>query len=662
MITFPIIDGYPPKGWNQLKESIEHIAGEPFGVLTQPWTGIFVVDVDMKDGKDGLANLARLGSLPDTFTVKTKSGGYHFYFKRPDDRPIPTSAGKIAQGVDIRGDKNGYVVGPGSPGYEVIQDIELAHPPEWLLAEIAKEPVREAEPANVVPISSEHPEYKRRVELAKEYLALIPPCIQGESGSQQMMSVANHLMVRLELPLMTAEGLVHTFYNERCEPPWSGKEVRHKLTEAAKNELGLPSGVAPEGWSLRKEPPRIEGRPERRRRRTRPYSFQVGEPATGKARKATLAEVVADLCQLEDWAGVWQFDEFTGKVFAIDAPAGLDAETTGLSDGDITTMQCFFEVRLDKLVSTEQMYKAVLKAAQTIRFHQVRDYLTNLQPVEPEYIQDWARQVFGRLEDIEVQFVKNMLVSAIARVFQPGCLVKSMLVLTGPQNARKSSFCRHLFGKWFKEDLSDIQTKDAKGDLIGQWGIELAEMHTIRKAEINQMKSFVSTCTDRLRLPYDKVQSEHPRQCIFVSTTNEEQFLRDSTGSTRFEPIRITEQISLDWNRDEIWSAAYQAYLRGDKWWQDDDLSIEKAKRVKAEYEEIDPLTDKVLRYIATKDRVNITQICESIFQNVSDLHSGNANRVGAILRRLGLGRIQGTDGKRHWIVPDRYKTKLKAT
>ena len=52
----------------------------PFG-LDCGKSGLVVLDIDVKNGKDGRLSLAELPGLPATYTVKTKSGGYHYYFK-----------------------------------------------------------------------------------------------------------------------------------------------------------------------------------------------------------------------------------------------------------------------------------------------------------------------------------------------------------------------------------------------------------------------------------------------------------------------------------------------------------------------------------------------------------------------------------------------------
>jgi putative DNA primase/helicase len=107
------------------------------GILTGEASGVFVLDIDPKDsGFESMkAFVAEHGPMPQTFIVKTGSGGFHYYFQMPDFDGR-NSASKIAPGIDIRAN-GGMVVGPGSVSYAgpyTIQfDAPVAPAPAWLL-------------------------------------------------------------------------------------------------------------------------------------------------------------------------------------------------------------------------------------------------------------------------------------------------------------------------------------------------------------------------------------------------------------------------------------------------------------------------------------------------------------------------------------------------
>ena len=123
-------------------------------IATGRKSGIFVLDVDVKNFKTGAESLDALekqfGALPESVESLTWSGGRQIYFKYPKDREIYNSQSKIGKDLDIRGE-GGYVVAPGSIvnggryEWEVTHhpdDVPVADAPGWLIekaVEIKKE-------------------------------------------------------------------------------------------------------------------------------------------------------------------------------------------------------------------------------------------------------------------------------------------------------------------------------------------------------------------------------------------------------------------------------------------------------------------------------------------------------------------------------------------
>lgn len=107
------------------------------GILTGKISGIFVLDIDPRNGGDAsLAELiARYGQLPETYTARTGSGGRHFFFLMPDFA-ISNKNSKIGSGIDIKADRGQVVAAPSISAaghYDVIRDMPVAQAPAWLL-------------------------------------------------------------------------------------------------------------------------------------------------------------------------------------------------------------------------------------------------------------------------------------------------------------------------------------------------------------------------------------------------------------------------------------------------------------------------------------------------------------------------------------------------
>ena len=112
------------------------------GVATGRGSGIIVIDVDLKNGKDGrkaLRELSReLGFLPETKTAETPSVGKHLYFRYVEG--IGSSNGVIGPGIDIKSD-GGYVVAPPSHGlYEWIDPRKAVELPASWVEHLRKPP------------------------------------------------------------------------------------------------------------------------------------------------------------------------------------------------------------------------------------------------------------------------------------------------------------------------------------------------------------------------------------------------------------------------------------------------------------------------------------------------------------------------------------------
>ena len=122
-----------------------------YGILTGKINNIIVVDIDIKD--DGLSKwneLINKNSEPDTFTIRTGSGGLHYYFTYNENisNAIKINIDDKCYGIDIFTD-NKFIVGPGSTHpitnakYKIINNSKITDISEWLLKIISKQPKKQ---------------------------------------------------------------------------------------------------------------------------------------------------------------------------------------------------------------------------------------------------------------------------------------------------------------------------------------------------------------------------------------------------------------------------------------------------------------------------------------------------------------------------------------
>lgn len=114
------------------------------GIATGSDSGIWVLDIDPDSG--GMESMAALvaehGPMPTTMVARTGSGGYHYFFALPDFEVRNDQSGRVAQGIDVRGE-GGQVVAPpsrsGKGDYTLVVDAPVAAAPAWLLEKVRKE-------------------------------------------------------------------------------------------------------------------------------------------------------------------------------------------------------------------------------------------------------------------------------------------------------------------------------------------------------------------------------------------------------------------------------------------------------------------------------------------------------------------------------------------
>lgn len=187
---------------------------------------------------------------------------------------------------------------------------------------------------------------------------------------------------------------------------------------------------------------------------------------------------------------------------------------------------------------------AVTKITDDRSYHPIREYLDALPEWDNiERVDTLLIDYLGAPDNEYVRAVtRKMLCAAVKRVQQPGCKFDTMLVLNGPQGVGKSTLIAKLAGEWFSDSLhlSDTKDKTAAEKLQGYWILEIGELAGLRKAEVETLRSFLSRQNDVYRAAFGRRATQHPRQCIFIGTTNAETgYLRDTTGNRRFWPVQV---------------------------------------------------------------------------------------------------------------------------
>lgn len=224
---------------------------------------------------------------------------------------------------------------------------------------------------------------------------------------------------------------------------------------------------------------------------------------------------------------------------------------------------------------------------------------------------------------------RAFMIGAVARALDPGVKMDSTLVIEGRQGTGKSTLCRVLAVRpeFASDAFPNLRTeKYPEMRLRGCWIMEVPELSGVSKADIQQVKEFLSRHEDRARDPYSPVVESRPRRCVFVATTNQSEYLRDPTGARRFWPVQ-TGRIAIGKLRNmvtQLWAEAIVAYRAGEDWHLSAEMSA--AQREAAEERQVhDPLEELIGAYIR-ENRITAISPAEIVW----DLMAGRSREAAA--------------------------------
>lgn len=307
-------------------------------------------------------------------------------------------------------------------------------------------------------------------------------------------------------------------------------------------------------------------------------------------------------------------------------------------DADDAQLMSYINMRYGHF-SANMCNIALTKIADDRSFHPVREYIQALPAWDGvARVETLLIDYLGAEDNEFVRAVtRKTLCAAICRALHPGCKFDYVLVLVGPQGVGKSTLIARLGGEWFSDSLTfnDLRDKTAAEKLQGTWICELGELAGMKKAEVETIRSFISRQDDQYRAAFAKRPTSHPRNCIFIGTTNAETgFLRDTTGNRRFWPVATPGnggKRSGDLSDDEIqqiWAEALKYVNHGEKLYLDKDLEskAEEAQRGAMEYDDREGM---VLRYLETPlpDDWNKKDIVQRLRYLQSPIHRDGKNK-----------------------------------
>ena len=307
-------------------------------------------------------------------------------------------------------------------------------------------------------------------------------------------------------------------------------------------------------------------------------------------------------------------------------------------DADDVLLQLYMQrhVGLTK-IGVQTCHDAALVAAFHATRNECKDWLAGLRWDGVNRLAHLMSEGFGAAEDAYTEAVgRCWVISMVARVMRPGCKVDTVPVLEGSQGAGKSSGLSILGGKWFVECHESVMSKDFYGVLQGHMLVEIAEMHSFTRAEVERIKGIISNQMDRYRKAYGRNTEDHPRQTVLVCTTNRDDWQKDDTGARRFWPVRCGK-VDLDWlrhNREQVFAEAVQLYREGCSWW---DVPAEQQAQEVDERRDVDAWESVIDAWLAGVDRPTTSEILSDCLKiELGRQDQMVQKRVARVMRVLG--------------------------
>ncbi len=524
---------------------------------------LVVVDVDVKNDKRGDSEILRLElegkDFPETYTQFTPTGGRHLVYRVSS--ALKQGANVLGPGLDIRS-RGGFIVGAGS----VIKGVPymgsrstVANAPEWLVQSCAS--VRPTAHTDVAP---DNVPAERARARAIEYLKSAPLAVEGNGGDATTFAVCAGVR---DFGVVENEALdlLLTHWNDRCSPPWNDDDLLLKVRNAYKYAQNEPGVRSPE--SVFSKHPYYKPAPDPTEAGLAPAGGPEDGalpdlPAVTRRRNSriegTLPNVVAVL-QRPDVCGVrLALDTFKDEIMV--ARAGTE-DWVPLTDGVQAELRHRIEDRIGfDQVRTTNMREGLLIVAERLRFDSGQVWLDSVAWDGKPRVETFVPTYFGAADTEYTRAVGLYLWSALAgRIIEPGVKADMAPVLVSPQGWRKSAGIAAMVPseEFFRELSLDAKDDNLARQIRGKVVCELAELNGMNRADVEWLKTWMTRRWEEWIRKYEERAHRYPRRCIFIGTSNRDDFLIDDTGNRRWLPFKLERMVDVDAiarDREQLWA------------------------------------------------------------------------------------------------------------
>ena len=306
-----------------------------------------------------------------------------------------------------------------------------------------------------------------------------------------------------------------------------------------------------------------------------PLAFQHSKNPVGIPASLENATVAIKMLGLD-----CRYDLFHDRIIVRECKTGVPGDEVNNLENITLKVRQLVLGRFGFDPSSQFTYDALKLRCLDNQFDPVRDYLDGLRWDGRPRLDGWLIRYCGA-EDTKLNRAigRKMLVGAVRRVRSPGCKFDYIVVLESRrQGMGKSTLLRILAGddNFSDNEIMGLDKKEQQEAVQGIWMYEIAELEGMHKSDVTKIKLFASKTVDSARPAYARSRVDRARRGIFVATTNEETYLRDTTGNRRFWPVllhgvvraedgsMLIDLAGVQRDRDQLWAEACQAEATGE--------------------------------------------------------------------------------------------------
>lgn len=546
--------------------------------------GLVIIDIDVPsethkyDGTLWWKSFCLQHPIPATFTVLTKSGGFHLYYRIPEViRPSFDPPGSLALGVDIKYD--GYGVCPPTDGYKVINGhhTEIAMLPPEILAEMEK---KKKDIPTTHEVSPELQGMRRDfteeqiVSLRHMISTMVQPnfALTRDQWRDGIFSIKSGTQGDYQLGLELAkmwtfnQGYVkgdeyeaESIYEKAsCEGPIGPGTIFSIINELTRKEgkltqaqiVGMPlTDIATAGGLLLEFSK--DGRPK----------MELSEN--------NVATIIDKILPKEDLYYDTRMDQYILK--------GEPVDETYIANTLVPSIQ-----HPTSGLALEKFKKSlIISGIDTLMYQRAVDphleWLKGLKWDGVNRLETFFIDYFG-VDDTPYHRIlgKNFWTSVAARGLSPGCKVDSMLVLEGGEGIKKSTFVEFVGGKYtyVPSESRPFKSLDCIRQMHQAVVVELPELIGLIGESDEMVKAILSQPFDTIRALYARKAIKRKRGFVFIGTTNSRVYLSKGTGSRRFWPLRIPDHlkelnlVAMQVVRDQLFAEGAHLFNSGYEYWE----------------------------------------------------------------------------------------------